>query len=598
MRNIFAFLQKIGKALMLPVAVLPVAGILLGIGSAQFSFLPDALSLVMAQAGGAIFGNLPILFAVGTALGIAQNDGVAALSATTGYVVLLATMGAVSKLAGFETKAIMGIDSINTGVFGGILIGLIAGLLFQRYYRIELPAYLGFFSGKRSVPILSAFAAVVLGAVLTFLWQPIGHALQSFSIWSASENPAMAFSLYGFVERLLIPFGLHHIWNVPFFLESGEYLDPISGKVLHGEVARFIAGDPTAGNLAGGYLFKMWGLPAAALAIWQTARPEHKKLIGGLMISAALTSFVTGITEPIEFSFMFVAPILYAFHAILCAIAYLLCIVFGIKHGMTFSHGLIDFVILYPKSSHAGWFFLLGPIWAGVYYSVFYFAIKKFNLKTPGRDTESASDSMAGTSGSTDASSTQNIGGQLVAAFGGSENILGLDSCITRLRLNVKNNALVDQDYLKKLGATAVVIVADGVQAIFGTRSESLKNEMEQQMRTHAKIAASKDAAVASVSSAPVAIKPEPTQASQSEGSIKIAEQLSAALGGRSNIAKVDSLAWTRLRLNVVDEKRMNLPELEKILSASFALQKINDKVFHIVGDHQSIEGLSIVLKS
>lgn len=553
MRNLFAFLQKIGKALMLPVAVLPVAGILLGVGSAALPFLPDSLSLVMAQAGGAIFSNLPILFAIGTALGIAHNDGVAALSATTGYVVLLATMGVVSKMMGYEVKSIMGISSVDTGVFGGILIGLIAGLLFNRFYTISLPPYLGFFSGKRSVPILTALAAVIFGGLLSVLWPPIGQGMQRFSIWAASENPAMAFSLYGFVERLLIPFGLHHIWNVPFFMQAGTYTDPVSGQTLHGEIARFIAGDPTAGNLAGGYLFKMWGLPAAALAIWQTARPEHKKLVGGLMISAALTSFVTGITEPIEFSFMFVAPILYAIHAVLCALAYFLCILFGIKHGATFSHGLIDFIILYPKSSHAGWFFLVGPIWALTYYCLFYFVISKFNFKTPGRETMADDAAVVATN-------SNSIATDLIAAFGGANNIAGLDSCITRLRLNVRNNALVDQARLKQLGATAVVVVADGVQAIFGTRSENLKTEMEQVLR-----------------------KGETTQP-------KI--DLAKAFGGTDNIIKSDKVAWTRLRIEVSNPSLVQVSEIEKTLGSAFAVQKVSSHVFHILGSHQSIAGL------
>lgn len=588
MRNIFAFLQKIGKALMLPVAVLPIAGMLLAIGSAQFSLLPESLSLIMAQAGGAIFSNLPILFAVGTALGIAHNDGVSALSAVTGYVVLLATMGVVSKLLGYNVEPIMGIKSVDTGVFGGILIGLIAGLLFNRYYTISLPPYLGFFSGKRAVPILSALAAVIFGVLLSFIWPPIGQAMQKFSVWAASENPAMAFSLYGFVERLLIPFGLHHIWNVPFFLQSGEYLDPVTGQTLKGEIARYIAGDPTAGNLAGGYLFKMWGLPAAALAIWQTAKPEHKKLVGGLMISAALTSFVTGITEPIEFSFMFLAPILYFIHATICAFAYFLCIVLGIKHGMTFSHGLIDFIILYPKSSHAGWFFLIGPLWALGYYSLFYFVISKFNLKTPGRE-EKIEDVDA-----TTIASEGSMAADLVAAFGGANNILGLDSCITRLRLNVRNNTLVDQARLKQLGATAVVIVADGVQAIFGTRSENLKTEMEQYLRTgghapmHAGLTQAEPVIATVMSRAEVKV-------SSSIG--QLGALLTEGFGGKDNIKQVDNVAWTRARISIQDSGRVHLSEIEKALGSSFTLQKISPDIFHILGNHESIQALTVSLR-
>ena len=320
-RTAFGILQKMGKALMLPVAVLPAAGILLGVGAAKFAILPLAVSNVMEQAGGAVFGNLPLLFAIGVVLGLTENDGVAALSAVVGFAVMLATMGVMAPFVGYEPRPIMGIPSIETGVFGGILIGAVAAALFNRFYRIQLPPYLGFFAGKRSVPILTAFAAIFVGIGLSLVWPPIGKGIASFSHWAATSNPALAFTVYGLVERSLIPFGLHHIWNVPFFFEVGTYVDPTSGKELHGEIARFAAGDRTAGYLAGGYLFKMWGLPAAAIAMWHTARPENRARIGGIMISAALTSFLTGITEPIEFAFLFVAPVLYAVHAVLAAVA-------------------------------------------------------------------------------------------------------------------------------------------------------------------------------------------------------------------------------------------------------------------------------------
>jgi phosphotransferase system glucose/maltose/N-acetylglucosamine-specific IIC component len=370
-QHAFAFLQKIGKALMLPVSVLPVAGILLGIGSAHFAIFPDLVSNVMAQSGGAIFGIMAIMFAIGVALGLTNNDGVSALAALVGYVVLLATLGVMAKVLGVETKEVMGIASVDTGVFGGIVIGGIAAALFNRYYRISLPPYLGFFSGKRFVPIVTAFAAIGLGIVLSFVWPPIGAGIKGFSHWAAESNPALAFTVYGVIERLLIPFGLHHIWNVPFFFEVGSYMDPTTGKAITGEIQRYIAGDPTAGNMAGGYLFKMWGLPAAAVAIWHSARPENRARIGGIMISAALTAWLTGITEPIEFAFMFVAPVLYLIHALLAGVAYFLCIELGVKHGMTFSHGAIDFMVLYAKSTHGWWLIPLGLMWAAMYYTDF-----------------------------------------------------------------------------------------------------------------------------------------------------------------------------------------------------------------------------------
>ena len=575
--NSYAFLQKIGKALMLPVAVLPIAGILLGVGAANFSWMPEILSSVMSQSGAAIFGNLPILFAVGTALGLTKNDGVSALASVVGFVVMLAALGVFGKLMGSETKQIMGIDSLDTGVFGGILIGLVAAWVFNRFYTIELPTYLGFFAGKRSVPIITAFAAVVVGLVLSVVWPPVGRAIQSFSQWAASENPAAAFSLYGFVERLLIPFGLHHIWNVPFFFEAGSYVDPATGKTLTGEIARYIAGDPTAGNLAGGYLFKMWGLPAAALAMWRTARPENRAKIGGIMISAALTSFLTGITEPIEFSFMFIAPILYAIHAVLCSFAFFLCIELGIKHGMTFSHGLIDFVILFKQSSNALMFFVLGPIYAGVYYGVFTFAIKKFNLKTPGREEagevlEEGVDTVA--AGAPGAAGGRSRAGELVAAFGGAGNIRNLDACITRLRVAVADPNRVDSAKLKAMGATHVLKVGEGVQAIFGTESENLKTAMDQYMR-----GSGSGAAAASFTGQPAAAKSVPKAPTQHLR--ERVEGILAALGGKENVRSVEGVAMTRLRVEVKDPARMQRGAFAQ--AGVRGSQEIGPNVYHLI---------------
>jgi glucose PTS system EIICB or EIICBA component len=588
----FAFLQKIGKSLMLPVAVLPIAGLLLGVGSANFGFMPTFASNIMAQAGGVIFGNLPLIFAIGTALGLSQNDGVSALASTVGYVVMLATMGVTSKLMGFPVKQIMGIESIDTGVFGGIWIGIVSAWLFNRYYRLQLPPYLGFFSGKRSVPILAAFAAVLSGLFLSFAWPPIGGAINSFSHWAASENPAAAFSLYGFVERLLIPFGLHHIWNVPFFFESGQYVDPQTGKTMTGEIARYIAGDPTAGNLAGGYLFKMWGLPAAAIAIWRSARPENRAKVGGVMISAALTSFLTGITEPIEFAFLFVAPILYGVHAVLCAIAYFVCIVLGIKHGMTFSHGLIDFIILFPQSKNALWYFMIGPVWALSYYGLFSFMIAKFNFKTPGREDETIEEDTLEGSGATKA-------GELVAAFGGPQNIVNLDACVTRLRVVVADRSKVDSNRLKALGATAVLMVAEGVQAIFGTASENLKTDMDHYLKSSGRTAVVErsqsgsglqngsraiNAAAANVSATP------PSSASRAKAAAVL-----EALGGPTNLISSEGLALTRIRVEVKDHSKLRHDALTR--AGVSGLQEIRKGVYHlIVGQDASV--ISSILKT
>src|SRR3954447_14098749 len=547
-KNAFSLLQKIGKSMMLPVSVLPVAGILLGVGSANFSWLPQSLSLIMAKSGDAIFGNLPLLFAIGVAIGLTENDGVAALAGTTGYVVFLAAMGVCAKLRGIEVTPIMGIPSIQTGVFGGIIVGMIAAWCFNRFYRIQLPAYLGFFAGKRSVPIITSFAVIFVGALLSFIWPPIGNGIDAFSRWAVHEQPAIAFTIYGVVERALIPFGLHHVWNVPFFFQAGDYTDPATGSTVHGEIARFIAGDPKAGHMTGGYLFKMWGLPAAAIAMWRAARPENRAKVGGIMISAALTAFLTGITEPIEFAFLFVAPVLYAIHAVLAGAAYFLCIALDIKHGFTFSHGLIDYIVLFPKSHGALWLLVLGPIWAAVYYGIFSFAIRYFNLLTPGREKEDAA-----------VASTRNATGdefalQLVRAFGGRSNIESLDACITRLRVALADVTKANPERLKALGAAGVVVVGDGIQAIFGTRSENLKTDMQEYLKHAGPEADEVEEPSPVKATAPAGLAPKLRDA---DAARKAAAYVTA-LGGKGNIIRVDACAETRLRLVLRDEKQIN----------------------------------------
>ncbi len=461
--KLFAQLQVIGKALMLPVSVLPVAGILLGVGAANFSFLPEALSHIMEQAGGAVFGNMALLFAVGVALGFTKNDGVAALAAIVGYAIMVKTIGVVA-------------EGTDVGVLGGIVAGSIAGWAFNRFFRIELPAYLGFFAGKRAVPIITGLLAIIAGIVLAFIWQPIGAGIQAFSDWAAYQNPALAFGIYGVVERSLIPFGLHHIWNVPFFFEAGSFVNA-AGDTVTGEIARYLNGDPTAGNLAGGYMFKMFGLPAAALAIWHSAKPENRAKVGGIMVSAALTSFLTGITEPIEFAFLFVAPILYVIHALLAGSAFVVMILLGIKHGTTFSHGFIDFTVLFSHSTN-GWMLpLVGLVYAALYYGIFRIVIAKMDLKTPGREDETI-ETVEAAGGATE------MAKELVAAFGGQENITNLDACITRLRVSVKSVEAVDQERLKALGAAGVIVAGSGVQAIFGTKSDNLKTDMDEYLQT------------------------------------------------------------------------------------------------------------------
>jgi PTS system glucose-specific IIC component len=523
--NAFSFLQKIGKCMMLPVSVLPVAGILLGVGSANFSWLPAILSQVMAAAGSAVFGNLPLLFAIGVAIGLTENDGVAALAATVGHFVFLAAMGVCAKLRGIETKSIIGIPSIETGVFGGIIVGVVAAIAFNRFYKIQLPSYLGFFAGKRAVPIITACAVIVVGAILSVVWPPIGHGIDKFSHWAVHGRPVMAFTIYGMVDRALSPFGLHHVWNVPFFFQAGDFVNPSNGEMVHGEIARFIAGDPTAGNMSGGYLYKMFGLPAAALAMWRAARPEQRKKVGGIMVSAALTSFLTGVSEPIEFAFLFVAPVLYAVHALLAGAAYFLTIVLGIKHGFTFSHGLIDFMVLFPKSHKAILLLLIGPLWALLYYSIFSVAIRRYNLLTPGREVEREESKALRTAA--------------------AENFA----------LQLHDVSKVDVNKLKALGAAGVVVIGDGIQAIFGTQSDNLKTEMLEYLKTAGPEADQIDepSPIKTKVLSPAGIHPpvrDPDAARKASAFI-------AALGGKINISRVDACAETRLRLVLHDESQV-----------------------------------------
>lgn len=473
-KNAFASLQKVGKSLMLPVSVLPIAGILLGVGSANFSWLPAIVSHVMAEAGGSVFANMPLIFAIGVALGFTNNDGVSALAAVVAYGIMVKTLGAVAPLVlHLSEKEIVEQHLADTGVLGGIISGAIAAYMFNRFYRIKLPEYLGFFAGKRFVPIVSGVTSIVLGVVLAFIWPPVGRLIQTFSVWAAYQEPAVAFGLYGVLERSLVPFGLHHILNVPFQMQIGEYTNA-AGQVFHGDIPRYMAGDPEAGKLSGGFLFKMYGLPAAAIAIWHSAKPENRAKVGGVMISAALTAFLTGITEPIEFSFMFVAPVLYVIHAILAGLAFPICILLGMRDGTSFSHGLIDFVVLSGNSSKIYLFPLVGIIYGLVYYTIFRVLIVKLNLKTPGRDDSSAAENVL---------SRDEMAASLVTAFGGKENITNLDACITRLRVSVVDVAKVDQAELKRLGAAGVVVAGSGVQAIFGTKSDNLKTEMDEYIR-------------------------------------------------------------------------------------------------------------------
>ncbi len=577
----FEYVQKIGKSLMLPVAVLPVAGMLLGIGGATLSgvergviHIESPLLLlilgIFKGSGDPIFASLPLIFAIGVALGLAHNDGVSALAAVVGYVVMLGTMGVVAASKGLEPALIMGIPSIDTGVFGGIIMGAVAATLFNRYHRISLPSYLGFFGGKRFIPIVTAFAAMAIGVVLSFIWPPVQTGINAFSDFASSGNPALAVFIYGVVERMLLPFGLHHIWNVPFFFQVGSFTDP-AGKEVHGELTRFFAGDPTAGNLGGGFLFKMFGLPAAAIAIWHTAKPENRVRVGSIMVSAALTSFLTGITEPIEFAFLFVAPILYALHALLAGTAFLILYAFGAKLGFTFSHGFIDFALFFAMDTRPWLVFILGPIYAALYYGGFRLAIQMLDLKTPGREKEEVALAES------QVVAAESFTRQLVLAFGGRSNIQDLDACITRLRVGLVDVRKASPDRLKALGAAGVVVVGNGMQAIFGTRSENLKTDMDEYLRVAGPEADMADEAPPSVEYAQRGITPK---LRDPEAPQKVRDFI-AALGGAGNIAKVEACAETRLRLELGDGATVD--EAALLSAGAAGVMRLPGKVLHVI---------------
>lgn len=504
----FGQLQRVGKALMLPVAILPAAGILLALGNAMHneqlvSLAPwlkhevfVILSTIMESAGQVVFDNLPLLFAVGTALGLAGGDGVAALAALVGYLIMNATIGKVMHISinqifsfadGAKTLSqanklpqhalILGIPTLQTGVFGGIIMGALAAWCYNKFYNITLPQFLGFFAGKRFVPIVTSLVAIVTGVVLAFVWPPIQEGLNDLSNFLLNKNLVLTTFIFGIIERSLIPFGLHHIFYAPFWFEFGSYVNQ-AGEVVRGDQRIWMAQmkdgvEFTAGAFTTGkYPFMMFGLPAAAYAIYRQARPERKKIVGGLMLSAALTSFLTGITEPLEFSFLFVAPILYVLHVLLAGTSFLVMHLLDVKIGMTFSGGFIDYILyglLNWDCTHALYVIPVGIVYAIIYYFLFTFVIKHMNLKTPGREDEVAE---------TRDTSVERLPFDVLDAMGGKDNVKHLDACITRLRVEVLDKAKVDVNALKELGAAGVLEVGNNMQAIFGPKSDQIKHDM------------------------------------------------------------------------------------------------------------------------
>ncbi|MCT7659019.1 PTS transporter subunit EIIC [Mycobacterium deserti] len=497
----FAQLQRLGKSLMLPIAVLPAAGILLRLGQ------PDLLGRIeapvigaffkaMSAAGDALFTNLPLLFAVGVAIGFARKaDGSTALAAVVGYLVVEAVFTTMSPivLAGEVDKA--GEQAqINYSVFAGIVGGLVTAWLFDRYHTIKLPSYLGFFGGRRFVPIVVSLVCLFLAFAMSYFYPIFDAGLTSLGEFIGGAGALGAF-VYGFANRMLIPFGLHHIPNSYVWFLYGDYQAP-GGEAVTGELTRFAAGDPTAGILTSGfYPILMFGLPAAALAMIHVANKKQRKVAIGILAAAALTAFVTGITEPLEFAFMFVAFPLYVIHAVLTGLSLAVAYLLDIHLGFSFSAGLID-LLLYgtaPAAKNIPLLVGMGLVFFVVYYLLFRFAIVRWNLLTPGREPEGEYEAEEAANSGGGAETVTSVPGagaatvtapattkaqDVIAAFGGRDNLVNVDACITRLRVDVTDTTKVDQDRLKALGAAGVVEIGNSVQAIFGTDAEALKNDI------------------------------------------------------------------------------------------------------------------------
>ena len=455
-------LQKLGKALMLPVAVLPAAALLLRLGASDVLDIPFIM-----QAGAAIFDNLALLFAVGIAVGVAfDGGGAAALAGAVGYFTL--------------TKAVVTINStINMGVLAGIVSGIVAGMLYNKYHNIKLPDFLGFFGGKHFVPIAASLASIVLALVFGYIWPPIQQAIHGVGEWLLGAGLLGAFT-FGTLNRLLLPLGLHHVLNSMVWFVFGEFTNA-AGQVVTGDLHRFFAGDPTAGVFMTGFFpIMMFALPAAALAMYTTARSANKKAVSGILLSVALTSFLTGITEPIEFAFMFLAPVLYIAHSLLTGAALALCSMLGVLHGFGFSGGAIDYVLNYGLSTK-GWMIIpIGLAFAAVYYFLFVAVIKGMNLLTPGREEEAT----GATASAVSTADLENLAKEYIARLGGAQNIEEIGACITRLRLVLKDGKVVEEAQIKALGATGLIRPnATTLQVVVGTKAELLADVMKQHMK-------------------------------------------------------------------------------------------------------------------
>ena len=549
--KIFGVLQRVGRSFMLPIALLPVAGLLLGIGS---SFTNETMLAayglnsvihpgtliytildVMSQTGSAVFNNLALLFAMGVAIGMARKEKeVAALSGAVAYIIMntaiqamINAAGGVEAMPANSTTTMLGITTLQMGVFGGIVVGLGVAALHNKFYKIELPQVLAFFGGTRFVPIVSSIVYLVVGIAMFYIWPVVQSGIAALGALVLASGYAGTF-IYGLLERALIPFGLHHVFYMPFWQTAVGGTAIIDGMTVTGAQNIFFAELASKSTtvfsvsatrfMAGKFPFMMFGLPGAALAMYQCAKPEKRKAAGGLLLSAALTAFLTGITEPLEFTFIFVALPMYAVHCVLAGLSFMLMHILNVGVGMTFSGGLIDLVLFGVMQGNAKthwvWVVVVGAVYFVLYYIIFRFMISKFNYKTPGRDdaeevklyTRADVNARNAASGSTAPAGDDPVSALIVEGLGGADNLSDVDCCATRLRCTVKDVALVKQDVLKASGASGVICKGDGVQVVYGPKVAVIKAKLEDYLENAPKTSAATAApAPATAPAAPAA---------------------------------------------------------------------------------------------
>ncbi|SDK80841.1 PTS system, N-acetylglucosamine-specific IIC component [Modicisalibacter muralis] len=541
--DIMAGLQRLGRSLMLPIAVLPVAGLLLRLGQ------PDLLDIAfIADAGNAIFANLALIFAIGLAVGFANDsNGAAGLAGVVGYLVLDAVLHTLN-------------EDINMGVLSGIIIGAVAGLLYNRFKDIKLPDYLAFFGGRRFIPIVTGLVAVILGGVFGVIWPSVQVGIDLLGQWLIDAGELGLF-VYGVLNRLLIVTGLHHVLNSFVWFVFGSF----DGAT--GDLNRFFAGDPSAGSfMAGFFPVMMFGLPAAALAMYHAAPKGRRAQVGGLLLSLALTAFLTGVTEPIEFTFMFLAPMLYLIHALLTGTSMVVMSLLDVKLGFTFSAGAFDYALSYGLSTN-GWMLIpVGLVYFAIYYGLFRWTIARYDLPTPGREPETAEPQ----------GQPRDLGERgpaFVRALGGAANLTSVGACTTRLRLILEDSQAIDETALKQLGSRGLMRLRNGgIQVILGPIADGVADEIRAAMAAEGAAPRTPPQAAASGVAAP-----SDTQCLPAEQ----VERWLAALGGAENVREATAVAMTRVRLRLGDAAALD--EAALLALGARGVQHIEAGLVHVL---------------